>query len=167
MYSQHSLTNGIYHPHHGSEQSPPQPHRYHHSSSRSPSSPSSTDLQQSTNNRDIHHHQPHGTDLIGRAVHFSTGQFAGQTIRMELKEIQKADLGRKSVWTPLLGFVLPIRVRPLMVPIRYARVDRRPLDPPPVVLLRIFQVHNLGSNRETEKELNYESVIDRVSCFIC
>ncbi|KAF9463249.1 velvet factor-domain-containing protein [Collybia nuda] len=75
-------------------------------------------------------HQPHGTDLIGRPILFATGQFAGQAIRAELREIQQADLGRK-----------------------YARVDRRPLDPPPVVQLRLFHVFNLGSEQETEKEV--------------
>jgi hypothetical protein len=40
-------------------------------------------------------HQPHGTDLIDRPILFSTGQFAGQTIRAELREVQQADLGRK------------------------------------------------------------------------
>ncbi|KAJ8700880.1 hypothetical protein PTI98_003860 [Pleurotus ostreatus] len=43
-------------------------------------------------------HQPAGLDLIGEPIHFSTGQFAGQVVRAELKEIQKADLGRK--WVP-------------------------------------------------------------------
>ena len=99
MYSQHSLSesNDIYHSHHqqhGSEEP------YHHLSSSSSASPA--DLQQLASNHDNqhhndNHHQSHGTDLIGRAVQFSTGQFAGQTIRMELQEIQKADLGRKSV----------------------------------------------------------------------
>jgi hypothetical protein len=47
---------------------------------------------------------------------------------------------------------------------RYARVDRRPLDPPPVVLLRLFYVYNAGTDRETEKEIrNYEYV----SCYQC
>ena len=42
---------------------------------------------------------------------------------------------------------------------RYARVDRRPLDPPPAVLLKLFYIYNPGTNRETEKEVeNYESV---------
>jgi hypothetical protein len=40
-------------------------------------------------------HQPHGTDLIGRPILFESGQFAGQAIRAELREIQQADLGRK------------------------------------------------------------------------
>lgn len=32
---------------------------------------------------------------IGHPIHFITGQFAGQTVRTELVEVQKADLGRK------------------------------------------------------------------------
>ncbi|CAA7266158.1 unnamed protein product [Cyclocybe aegerita] len=61
---------------------------------------------------------------------------------MELKEIQKADLGRK-----------------------YARVDRRPLDPPPVVHLRLFRVENAGTTSETEAELAYDDV--QVLGFLC
>jgi len=73
---------------------------------------------------------------IGHPIHFVSGQFAGRTVRTELIEIQKADLGRK-----------------------YARVDRRPLDPPPVVLLKIFFVYNPGTERESEKEVeNYEEI---------
>lgn len=33
--------------------------------------------------------------LIDQPIHFSTGQFAGQTVRTQLIEVQKADLGRK------------------------------------------------------------------------
>ncbi|KIY49718.1 hypothetical protein FISHEDRAFT_40615, partial [Fistulina hepatica ATCC 64428] len=47
----------------------------------------------------------------------SYGQFAGKMVRAELYEIQKADLGRK-----------------------YAKVDRRSIEPPPVVVLRLFEV---------------------------
>ena len=91
MYSHHSLSYQSHHQQHGSEDP------YYQSPSTSP-----TDFQQLATNHENHHHQPHATttqttDLIGRAVQFSTGQFAGQTIRMELQEIQKADLGRKSV----------------------------------------------------------------------
>ncbi|KAF8186373.1 velvet factor [Pholiota molesta] len=52
---------------------------------------------------------------------------------MELHEIQKADLGRK-----------------------YAKVDRRPLDPPPVILLKIYEVHDAGTDRESETEMTYD-----------
>ena len=34
-------------------------------------------------------------DLSGNSYHFATGQFAGRSIRAELLEIQKADMGRK------------------------------------------------------------------------
>jgi hypothetical protein len=85
-------------------------------------------------------HQSRGpsqnTDVVGRPIHFVGGQFAGQTVRAELHEVQKADLGRK-----------------------YARVDRRPLDPPPAVLLRLFHVYNAGTDLESEKEVqNYDEV---------
>lgn len=43
-------------------------------------------------------HQPHSTDLIGRPILFASGQFAGQAVRAELREIQQADLGRKYVF---------------------------------------------------------------------
>ncbi|KNZ79114.1 hypothetical protein J132_01162 [Termitomyces sp. J132] len=80
--------------------------------------------------------QAHGTDLIGRPILFVHGQFAGSTIRAELREIQQAELGRK-----------------------YARVDRRPLDPPPVVQLRLFKVRDVGTEHELESEIpNYEDV---------
>jgi hypothetical protein len=92
MYSQHSLSSDIYQSHH-------QQHGSEEPSNQHSSSPSAspTDFQQLPSNHDNNRNQPHGTDLIGRAIQFSTGQFAGQTIRMELQEIQKADLGRKSV----------------------------------------------------------------------
>lgn len=80
--------------------------------------------------------QPHGTDLVNKPIPYSTGQFAGKTMRAELHEVQKASLGRK-----------------------YARVDRRPLDPPPVVRLRLFHVSNAGTKDETETEVcDYDEI---------
>jgi hypothetical protein len=35
---------------------------------------------------------------IGQPIRFAAGQFAGRTVRAELCEVQKADLGRK--WVP-------------------------------------------------------------------
>ncbi|KAI0825989.1 velvet factor-domain-containing protein [Irpex lacteus] len=66
---------------------------------------------------------------IGRPVTFSEGPFAGMTIRAELIELQKADLGRK-----------------------YARKDRRPLDPPPVVQLKIHHLNHQGTPFERFEE---------------
>lgn len=57
-------------------------------------------------------------------------------MRAELVEIQKADLGRK-----------------------YARVDRRPLDPPPVVQLRLYYIYNEGTDLESEQEVqDYDDI---------
>lgn len=40
---------------------------------------------------------------------------------------------------------------------RYARVDRRPLDPPPVVQLKLYHIHNEGTEHESEQEVqDYE-----------
>lgn len=73
---------------------------------------------------------------INAPIHFSSGQFRGRCVRAELVEIQKADLGRK-----------------------YARVDRRPLDPPPVVQLRLYHIHNEGTDHESEQEVqDYDEV---------
>ncbi|KAL4253249.1 hypothetical protein ABKN59_004738 [Abortiporus biennis] len=75
-------------------------------------------------------------ETIGRPVTFLSGQFEGKTVRTEIVELQKADLGRK-----------------------YARKDRRPLDPPPVVQLKLYQVFNHGTSRETEQEMDcYDDV---------
>jgi len=74
--------------------------------------------------------------LIGRPMHFTAGQFAGKTIRAEIFEIQKADFGRK-----------------------FASMDRRPIDPPPVIFLRLFEVFNFATPVEFEVELDsYESI---------
>ncbi|KAJ7242039.1 velvet factor-domain-containing protein [Mycena rebaudengoi] len=81
------------------------------------------------------HHQPTGTSLIGKPIHFTGGQFAGQTIRAEMQELQAAAFGRK-----------------------YAKVDRRPLDPPPVAWLRLFFVYNAGTERESEVEVSYDDL---------
>ncbi|KAH0831119.1 velvet factor-domain-containing protein [Lanmaoa asiatica] len=74
---------------------------------------------------------------INLPIDFVSGSFAGQTLRAELNEIQKADLGRK-----------------------YARVDRRPLDPPPVVLLKLYQVFNNGTEAQYEREIQDYSEIN-------
>jgi len=59
------------------------------------------------------------------------GQWAGKLIRADLEEIQAADRGRK-----------------------YAEVDRRALDPPPVVALRLFEVTQTGEYYEAPYESN-------------
>ncbi|KAL9711991.1 hypothetical protein Ac2012v2_005066 [Leucoagaricus gongylophorus] len=72
----------------------------------------------------------------GLPITFTTGQFAGSTIRVELKELQKANSGRK-----------------------YAKVDRRPIDPPPAILLRFFYIMNPGTDKSWEREVgSYEDI---------
>jgi len=70
-----------------------------------------------------HPHPANPGTHIGEPILFSSGQFMGRRIRFELHELQKAESGRK-----------------------YAKVDRRPLDPPPAVLLRMFEVCNTESH---------------------
>lgn len=35
-------------------------------------------------------------------------------------------------------------------------MDRRPLDPPPVVQLKMFEVFHAGTDRQQEEEMEYE-----------
>ncbi|PFH50901.1 hypothetical protein AMATHDRAFT_75289 [Amanita thiersii Skay4041] len=76
---------------------------------------------------------------IGVPVTFITGKFAGCAVRTELHEIQKAKLGRK-----------------------YAKVDRRPLDPPPIVLLKYFITKNAGARDESGTEVEDYQTISNV-----
>lgn len=85
----------------------------------------------------------------GRVTFYKTGPFAGKIIRSELVEIQQADLGRKFV-DSFVPDIWSIHQNEL----RYGRVDRRPIDPPPVVQLRIFKVSGTYPQFETEVE-NY------------
>ncbi|KAG1819144.1 velvet factor-domain-containing protein [Suillus subaureus] len=72
---------------------------------------------------------------INSPINFSSGQFRGRCVRAKLVEIQKADLGRK-----------------------YARVDRRPLDPPPVVQLRLYYIHNEGDHESEHEVQDYDEI---------
>ncbi|KAI0334573.1 hypothetical protein GY45DRAFT_1242165 [Cubamyces sp. BRFM 1775] len=75
----------------------------------------------------------------GQPVTFATGVFARRTIRAEIEEIQKADLGRK-----------------------YARKDKRPLDPPPVVLCRFFYLVDRPSGPPLEIEIDPEQILGAI-----
>ncbi|KAI0311205.1 velvet factor-domain-containing protein [Amylostereum chailletii] len=79
--------------------------------------------------------QPSTSRAFGSTLNFTTGQFSGKQVRAELIELQKADLGRK-----------------------YARKDRRPLDPPPVIQLRLYMVHGSGDNIKEEEVSNYDEI---------
>ncbi|KAF7297230.1 Velvet domain-containing protein [Mycena indigotica] len=75
------------------------------------------------------------TDFVGAAVHFTEGRFAGETIYAELEEIQRPEYGR-----------------------RFGAVDRRVLDDPPVVELRLYQVSMDGEEPQYTEIDNYETV---------
>ncbi|KAJ7936770.1 velvet factor-domain-containing protein [Mycena leptocephala] len=76
----------------------------------------------------IGHQQP---SVVGEWLQFTEGQFAGKTMRAGLTELQAATFGRK-----------------------YAKKDRRPLDPMPVALLRLFEL----TSAETEIKINYDDI---------
>ncbi|EMD36421.1 hypothetical protein CERSUDRAFT_115434 [Gelatoporia subvermispora B] len=71
-----------------------------------------------------------GLSDIDTPVTYTSGPFAGRKIRAQLVEVQKADLGRK-----------------------YVRKDRRPLDPPPIVQMRLFEVFNQDIQNSCEEEI--------------
>ncbi|KAI9062472.1 hypothetical protein FKP32DRAFT_791980 [Trametes sanguinea] len=79
---------------------------------------------------------------VGLPVKIEGGPLLGRRIIARLQEIQKADLGRK-----------------------YARKDKRPLDPPPVVLCRLFEVVD-GPNGIMQ-ELEVEPGDDVMHGMIC
>ncbi|KAF7360748.1 Velvet domain-containing protein [Mycena venus] len=82
------------------------------------------------------HHCPSAANLMGLPRRFDEGRFSGQTLRAELHEIQRPKYGR-----------------------RFGTVDRRALDDPPVVLLRLFHVYNAGTNKQWEQEVqNYDDI---------
>ncbi|EJT96651.1 hypothetical protein DACRYDRAFT_25588 [Dacryopinax primogenitus] len=66
---------------------------------------------------------------------FTAGPLIGKTIRAELTEMQSPDINRKTS-TPM------------------DRIERRPLDPPPVVRLRLFEIEHEGKSQERVSELN-------------
>ncbi|KAF8597546.1 hypothetical protein BDV93DRAFT_610318 [Ceratobasidium sp. AG-I] len=73
---------------------------------------------------------------IGKPIrNIVSGPFTGRIIRFQLYEYQKPDVGRK-----------------------FAKRDRRPVDPPPVIRLRLFEVTDEGTPNEREQELHAESI---------
>ncbi|KAI0745037.1 velvet factor-domain-containing protein [Earliella scabrosa] len=72
-------------------------------------------------------------------------------------ELQKADAGRKCVLlhTNLNAkaiFPLPSRLTSSSL-FRFARKDKRPLDPPPVVQVQFFEVLGWGTSKQKEEEI--------------
>lgn len=114
----------------------------------------------------------HTTAAIGSPITFYTGPFAGRTVRAEIKEVQKADLGRKCA-DPPTATASPTSASPSNAnnsnnasgnegaadaneSARSVRKDRRPLDPPPVVSLKYYEVFHHGTDRQHEREIPAE-----------
>jgi len=72
----------------------------------------------------------------GGYVACGAGMFVGRTIRAEVVEVQKANVGRKYA----------------------ASKDRRALDPPPVTELHIYDVCDTGNGMTQETELDYRGL---------
>ncbi|KAH9926317.1 uncharacterized protein BXZ73DRAFT_102998 [Epithele typhae] len=68
---------------------------------------------------------------VGGWFPFDAGPLAARVVRFTIDEIQQASRGR-----------------------RYGQADKRPLDPPPVVRLRAFQLQHAGTPYEAEVELD-------------
>ncbi|KZP31027.1 hypothetical protein FIBSPDRAFT_725065 [Athelia psychrophila] len=64
-----------------------------------------------------------------------SSRFPVANLRAELLEVQKTEVGRK-----------------------FASVDRRALDPPPVIQLKLYYVNDAGTDAETEQEANYDDL---------
>ncbi|KAI9437983.1 velvet factor-domain-containing protein [Lactarius indigo] len=119
-----------------SQSHPPYAHQDSSYSSQQQQPPQPPSSSQQARDRDQSRDASHSTPprVIGAPLNFSTGQFAGKHVRAELIELQKADLGRK-----------------------YARKDRRPLDPPPVVQLKFFYAFPGTDTPDREVE-NYDEI---------
>lgn len=77
------------------------------------------------------HVQPVPSSTIGLPVSFIAGPLAGMTLRAELEEVQSAKMGRK-----------------------YGHKDRRALDPPPVVLMKLYRRVGYNINARVEEEIS-------------
>jgi len=74
--------------------------------------------------------------MPGGYIECGAGMFVGRTIRAEVAEVQKANVGRKYA----------------------ASKDRRALDPPPVTELRIYDVRHTGNGMTQETEIDYRGL---------
>lgn len=98
----------------------------------------------------------HSDAHIGRPVHFEIGPHAGRTIRAQLDVIQNAEQGRKCADPPRTAHNQTHADGSGTREAKKAKKDRRPLDPPPVIRLRMFEVIDEGTSHETERELTPE-----------
>ncbi|EJD01948.1 uncharacterized protein FOMMEDRAFT_141163 [Fomitiporia mediterranea MF3/22] len=121
----------------------------------------------------------HTTSDIGKWKTFATGPFAGRTVRAEIIEVQKADLGRKCADPPTSGngshggddgensaarkgkekeHDKDRAEKEKDGETRAVRKDRRPLDPPPVVSLQLYESVHHGTPHQYERVIAAEDV---------
>ncbi len=84
---------------------------------------------------------------------FESGPLAGRTVRVSLQELQKADHGRKYAPSCTLAPAKVLSSESVLIVVgipwsRYGRKDKRPLDPPPVVQMKCYQIARQGSSAE-------------------
>lgn len=83
---------------------------------------------------------------------FTAGPLVGKTVRVELTQMQTPEVNRKTS-TPMAEHSVD-------------RIERRPLDPPPVVKLRLFEIEYEGTSRERVTEIDASSSF-AYSGFVC
>ncbi|KAH9840030.1 velvet factor [Rhodofomes roseus] len=91
------------------------------------------------------HVQRVASTQVGEPVSFLSGPLANRVVRVQVVELQKAELGRKC-----------------------GIKDRRPLDPPPAVQVKLFELDGVGTSQATEHELMHlsESIALGFICFV-
>lgn len=93
-----------------------------------------------------------------------SGRFVGRTIRAEMDEIQKANIGRPCVFDPTPRWLLALNVMQLVCRSQSCidsfdkrlKVDRRPIDPRPIVTLRIYEVHDAENGTSQEEKIGID-----------
>ncbi|EIN04848.1 hypothetical protein PUNSTDRAFT_138047 [Punctularia strigosozonata HHB-11173 SS5] len=101
---------------------------------------------------------------MGRPVAFAAGTFSGLTVRTELREIQAAEVARKAGTKEYTSVMWQCPDE------THTPADRRPLDPPPILVARFFVVDASaqwqGEGSATEKEIRNTDDV-RVEGFVC
>ncbi|KZV79768.1 hypothetical protein EXIGLDRAFT_734305 [Exidia glandulosa HHB12029] len=86
--------------------------------------------------RPAHRVGPEGyADVVGMPIRFYGGPYGGKIIHTTIEEVQKPDLGRK-----------------------YGQRDSRPVDPPPVVQVRMYEVLDFGTPDERAEEMDVDDI---------
>ncbi|KAI1788170.1 velvet factor-domain-containing protein [Ganoderma leucocontextum] len=96
---------------------------------------------------------------VGGWHSFESGPLAGRTVRVSLQELQKAEHGRKYASSFSLAPAKVVSSQSVLIVVtmiwfRYGRKDKRPLDPPPVVQVKCYQIARQGSAEQAGREFD-------------